>query len=77
MCWARLQRDFHAMIDRGNDGTPFGTVLLASADALLGEWARVRDGTLSRGRFVSHHLGGVRAAVHVQLRGGRAQRPRT
>ena len=71
VCWAHLRRDFQAMIDRGNDGTPIGTALLASADALLGGWGRVRDGTLSRARFVSHHLGGIRAAVHAQLGRGR------
>ncbi len=71
VCWAHLRRDFQAMIDRGNDGPPIGTTLLASADALLGAWARVRDGTLSRARFVSHHLGGVRAAVYAQLGRGR------
>ncbi|QEG29700.1 Transposase IS66 family protein [Gemmata obscuriglobus] len=71
VCWAHLRRDFQAMIDRGNDGSPIGTALLASADALLGAWPRVRDGTLSRARFVSHHLGGVRAAVYAQLGRGR------
>ncbi|MDY3557439.1 transposase, partial [Gemmata sp. JC717] len=66
VCWAHRRRDFQAMIDRGNDGSRIGTALLASADALLVAWARVRDGTLSRARFVSHHRGGVRAAVCAQ-----------
>ena len=71
VCWAHLRRDFQAMIDRGNGGTPIGKQLLALADDLLGQWKRVRDGTLTRRRFVSHHLGGIRAGVYVLLRRGR------
>jgi transposase len=73
VCWAHLRRDFQAMIDRGNDGTPIGEQLLALADDLLGAWKRVRDGTLAHRRFVSHHLGGIRAGVYVLLRRGRAR----
>ena len=71
VCWAHLRRDFQAMIDRGNDGTPSGQGLLALADELLGQWKRVRDATLIRRRFCSHHLQGIRAGVHVLLRRGR------
>jgi transposase len=71
VCWAHLRRDFQAMIDRGNDGTPIGEQLLARADDLLGAWKRVRDGTLTGRRFVSHHLGGIRAGVYVTLWRGR------
>ncbi|MBN9119575.1 MAG: IS66 family transposase [Planctomycetes bacterium] len=71
VCRAHLRRDFQAMIDRGNDGRPIGEQLLAHADALLGLWKRVRDGTLTRRGFRSHHLIGLRAAIHVLLRRGR------
>jgi transposase len=74
VCWAHLRRDFQAMIDRGNDGTPIGRGLLALADELLGQWKRVRDATLTRRRFCSHHLQGIRAGVHVLLRRGREGR---
>jgi transposase len=74
VCWAHLRRDFQAMIDRGNDGTPIGQGLLALADDLLGAWKRVRDGTLTRRRFGSHHLQGIRAGIHVLLRRGRGCR---
>ena len=74
VCWAHRRRDFQAMIDRGNDGTPVGEQRLALADDLLGRWKRVRDGTLTRRRFVSHHLGGIRAGVYALLRRGRACR---
>lgn len=73
-CWAHLRRDFQAMIDRGNDGRPIGQKLLAHADALLRLWKRVRDGTLTRGGFRTHHLIGIRAAIHVLLRAGRESR---
>jgi transposase len=58
VCWAHLRRDFQSMIDQDNDGTPIGKGLLGLADELLGQWKRVRDGTLSRVRFCSHHLQG-------------------
>jgi transposase len=74
VCWAHLRRDFQAMIDRGNDGRPIGEQLLALADDLLGAWKRVRDGTLTHRRFVSHHLGGIRAGVYVTLQRGRGCR---
>jgi transposase len=70
VCWAHLRRDFQAMIDRSNDGSPIGEQLLALADELLRLWKRVRDGTLTRRGFRSHHLIGLRAAIHVLLRRG-------
>jgi transposase len=74
VCWAHLRRDFQAMIDRGNGGSPIGEQLLALADELLGLWKRVRDGTLTRRGFRSHHLIGLRAAIHILLRRGRGCR---
>jgi transposase len=71
VCWAHLRRDFQAMIDRRNDGSPIGQQLLALTDTLLGQWKRVRDGAITRGGFRTHHLIGIRAAIHVRLRTGR------
>jgi transposase len=51
VCWAHLRRDFQAMIDRKDEGSPIGEGLLSCADRLLGHWKRVRDGTLSRKAF--------------------------
>ena len=63
-----------AMIDRGNDGKRIGEQLLVLADDLLGQWKRVRDGTLTHRGFVSRHLLGIRAGVYVVLQRGRACR---
>jgi transposase len=47
-CWSHLRRDFQAMIDRQNGGTPIGKRLLELSDRMFAWWHRVRDGTLSR-----------------------------
>lgn len=51
VCWAHLRRDFQALIDRKDEGTPIGEGLLQCADRLLEQWKRVRDGTLTREAF--------------------------
>ena len=52
-CWAHLRRDFQAMIDRKNGGSPVAQRLLAGSDELFHHWHRVRDGTLPRAEFVT------------------------
>lgn len=47
-CWARLRRDFQAMIDRGGDAAEIGRRLLEHSDRLFRWWHRVRDGTMTR-----------------------------
>jgi hypothetical protein len=61
VCWTHLRRDFQAMIDRRNDGSAVGEDLLMYADILLGQWKRVRDGTLNL------TTGGRAVATHRQL----------
>ncbi|HVK10180.1 MAG TPA: IS66 family transposase [Gemmataceae bacterium] len=51
VCWAHLRRDFQAMIDRKDAGSAAGEGLLALSDELFALWRRVRDGTLTYGRF--------------------------
>jgi transposase len=51
LCWAHLQRDFQAMIDRGNAGTAVGRQLLEYADVLFAWWHWVRDSTWQRSTF--------------------------
>lgn len=53
VCWAHLQRDFQAMVDRGDAGRAIGEELLCSAEELFHWWHRVRDGTLARATFRS------------------------
>lgn len=72
VCWAHLRRDFQAMIDRRNDGSAVGEDLLMHADILLGQWKRVRDGTLTRRGYRQSYLGWVRTEVGALLRRGAA-----
>jgi transposase len=51
LCWAHLRRDFQALIDRKDEGTPIGEGLLACADQMLKQWRQVREGTLTREAF--------------------------
>jgi transposase len=51
VCWAHLVRDFQAMADRADAGSPIGEELLCCAEDLFTWWYRVRDGTLSRSTF--------------------------
>ena len=60
LCWAHLRRDFQAMIDRDNAGKVIGEELLNLANTMLGQWKRVRDGTLSREEFQMQTLAQLR-----------------
>jgi len=79
LCWAHLRRDFQAMIDRANGGSAAGAELLALSGELFGLWKRVRDGTLTRGRFAGKMHAGrdfrarVRAALGRGVAGGCAK----
>jgi transposase len=65
-----LVRDFQAMVDRRNEGSPVGEELLCCAEDLFTWWYRVRDGTLSRSTF-RQYMGVVRSMVRDQLEAGR------
>lgn len=47
-CWAHLNRDFQAMIDRGGELAEVGRLLLGHSERLFDWWHRVRDGTMAR-----------------------------
>jgi transposase len=70
VCWAHLRRDFQAMIDRKDEGSPIGEGLLGCADRLLENWKRVRDGTLSRETFQTGPLAEIQAAFNGLLAQG-------
>ena len=74
LCWAHLRRDFQAMIDRKNKGSPIGERLLFLADVLLSAWARVRGGERTRQRWFLPLLEDVRHDVNVELKAGAACR---
>jgi transposase len=71
ICWAHLQRDFQAMVDRHNAGSAIGEELLCCAQDLFHWWQRVRDGTLRRSTF-RQYLRVVRAMTGDALEAGRA-----
>jgi transposase len=70
-CWSHLRRDFQAMIDRQNGGTPIGKKLLDLSDRMFAWWHRFRDGTLSRSSF-QVYLSDLRAEVREALTQGAA-----
>src|SRR5215472_4487852 len=65
-CWSHLRRDFQAMIDRQNGGTPMGKRMLDLSDRMFAWWHRVRDGTLNRSSF-RVYISGLRAEVREAL----------
>lgn len=69
-CWAHLQRDFQAMIDRGGAAREIGTALLGHSEVLFSWWYQVRDGTWSRTTFIQN-MGNLRHAFHAELERGR------
>ncbi len=71
LCWSHLRRDFQAMIDRRNSGTPIGKRLLELSDRMFAWWHRVRDGTLNRSSF-QVYISGLRAEVREALLQGAA-----
>lgn len=47
ICWAHLIRKFAAFSERTDEGAKIGDSLLLVAQAMISEWHRVRDGTVS------------------------------
>jgi transposase len=73
ICWAHLLRDFQAMIDRANAGSPIGEELLCCAEELFTWWYRVRDGTMARSTF-RRYVAELRPWVRSRLEAGSACR---
>lgn len=69
VCWAHLVRDFQAMVDRANDGSPIGEELLCCAEEVFTWWYRVRDGTMARSTF-RRYVADLRPWVRSQLEAG-------
>jgi transposase len=51
LCWAHLQRDVQAFVDRGGESARIGRALLDLVEQMFGLWHQVRDGLLSRADF--------------------------
>ena len=69
-CWAHLNRDFQAMIDRGGESAEVGRRLLGHSEQLFDWWHRVRDGTMARATFRSK-VDILRFSFRDDLRRGR------
>jgi transposase len=70
ICWARLRRDFQAMIDRRDRDSPLGRDMLSYADILGEQWPPVRDGTRARAWFRREVLSWLREEVEGLLESG-------
>jgi transposase len=70
-CWAHLDRDFQAMVDRGGESAEVGRRLLAHSQRIFDWWHRVRDGTMARATLQSH-VAMLRFAFRDDLRRGEA-----
>lgn len=70
VCWAHLQRDFQAMVDRGGVAEAIGEDLRALGEELLRQWKRVRDGTRTRRAFREGTLSWLKPEVTEALRRG-------
>jgi transposase len=53
-CWAHIDRDLQAMIDRGGESAEVGRRLLWHSVRLFDWWHRVRDGTMARATLRSY-----------------------
>jgi transposase len=68
-CWAHLDRDFQAMVDRGGESAEVGRRLLGHSERLFDWWHRVRDGTMARATLQSH-VAIMRPSFREDLRRG-------
>jgi transposase len=48
LCWAHLERDFQALVDRGGEAEPIGRWGLAEIERLFALWHRFRAGDCDR-----------------------------
>ena len=68
-CWAHLNRDFQAMVDRGGESAEVGRLLMGHSERLFDWWHRVRDGTMARGTLQSR-VAMIRFSLREDLRRG-------
>src|SRR3954449_1081856 len=68
-CWAHLNRDFQAMVDRGGESAGVGRLLLGHSRRLFDWWHRVRDGTMARATLRSY-VAFMRFSFRADLRRG-------
>lgn len=71
LCWAHLNRDFQAFIERGGASQRIGAALLAQAKLMFDGWYHLREGTWLRPAF-QEHMQSIRQQVAQLLRQGAA-----
>jgi transposase len=69
VCWAHLDRDFQAFVDRGGESERVGQALLDQSRHMFNLWHRVKGGTLSRPDFQAQ-MEPIQARVGELLREG-------
>jgi transposase len=69
LCWAHLQRDFQAMVDRGGPAAEVGRLLLLHAEVVFGWWHWVREGYWQRTTF-QRRLPWLRRSLRAALEQG-------
>lgn len=69
LCWAHLLRDFTKISERSGTAGQVGDQLLGQAKRMFRYWHQVRDGTLTRERFV-HIMIHVQAGMESALQQG-------
>jgi transposase len=69
VCWAHLERDFQAFVDRGGESQRVGQALLEQSGQMFGLWHQVKDGSLNRVDFQTH-MEPIRITVGELLREG-------
>ena len=69
VCWAHLDRDFQAFVDRGNESEQVGQALLEQSKHMFNLWHQVKDSTLSRPDF-QMQMESIQARVGELLREG-------
>jgi transposase len=68
-CWAHVDRDLQAMIDRGGEAAEVGRRLLGHSERLFDWWHRVRDGTMARATLRGY-VAFMRLSFRADLRRG-------
>lgn len=74
-CWSHLLRDFEAVRQDGNETSSIGKILVDLGIRILKQWAKVRDGTMTRIEFQTRYLPRIRSEVRMWLEKGLTYHP--
>jgi transposase len=77
LCWAHLQRDFQAFVERSGSSQPIGEALLTQAKLMFEGWYHLREGTWSRLGFQKYMLPIRQRVVELLRQGAACDHPST